>query len=53
VINTDLSAQGFRGPAGYGDHAVLKVARQADGPLSTEIVDEGVFDESWRLPAQR
>ena len=52
VINAGLSAQGFRGPTGYGDYAVLKVARQAEGPLSTEIVDEGVFDESWRLPAQ-
>jgi pimeloyl-ACP methyl ester carboxylesterase len=49
VINAGLSAQGFRGPAGYGDYAVLKVSRQADGPLATEVADEGVFDESWQL----
>ena len=51
VINAGLSAQGFREPAGYGDFAVLKIARQADGQPATEVEDEGVFDESWQLPA--
>jgi hypothetical protein len=51
VINAGLSPQGFRGPAGYGDYAVLSVARQADGTLATQTADEGVFDESWQLPA--
>jgi hypothetical protein len=53
VINAGLSAQGFRGPAGYGDYAVLKVTKQPDGQLITEVADEGVFDESWQLPAGR
>jgi hypothetical protein len=51
VINAGLSAQGFRGPAGYGDYAVLTVARQADGSVASQTADEGVFDESWQLPA--
>jgi hypothetical protein len=50
VINAGLSAQGFRGPAGYGDFAVLKVTGQPDGSAATEVADEGVFDESWQLP---
>ncbi len=52
VINTGLSAQGFRGPAGYGDYAVLKVSKQADGTLAAETAAEGVFDESWQLAAK-
>jgi pimeloyl-ACP methyl ester carboxylesterase len=50
VINAGLSTQGSRGPAGYGDYAVLKVTKQADGLLATEVANEGVFDESWQLP---
>jgi pimeloyl-ACP methyl ester carboxylesterase len=52
VINAGLSAQGFRGPAGYGDYAVLKLSKQADGTLAAETATEGVFDESWQLPAK-
>ena len=52
VINAGLSAQGFRGPAGYGDFAVLKVNAQADGTLAAETAAEGVFDENWQLPAK-
>jgi dienelactone hydrolase len=53
VINAGLSAQGNRGPAGYGDYAVLKLHRLPDGKLAPETVDEGVFDESWQLPPDR
>lgn len=49
VINAGLVVG--RGAAGVGDYAVLKLARQPDGQLATETVDEGVFDESWQLPA--
>jgi len=53
VINAGLSASGFRGPAGYGDYAVLKVSPGADGKVATEVADEGVFDETWQLPANK
>ena len=53
VINAGLSAQGFRGPAGYGDYAVLKVSPGQDGKVATEVADEGVFDETWQLPADQ
>ncbi len=52
VINAGLPAQ-TRGAAGFGDYAVLKLTRQADGQLTTETADEGVFDESWQLPAAK
>jgi len=51
VINTGLVAQDPRGSAGYGDYAVLKVGKQTDGKIVAETEDEGVFDESWQLPA--
>jgi pimeloyl-ACP methyl ester carboxylesterase len=51
VINAGLSAQGFRGPPGYGDYAVLTVGAAPDGKPTAEVADEGVFDEAWQLPA--
>jgi hypothetical protein len=53
VINAGLSAQGIRAPAGFGDYAVLKVTKQTGGQLAVETADEGVFDESWLLPAAK
>jgi pimeloyl-ACP methyl ester carboxylesterase len=53
VINAGLTASGFRGPAGYGDYAVLQVSPGADGKVTTVVADEGVFDETWQLPADR
>lgn len=50
VINSGLPAQS-RGSAGLGDYAVLKVTQQADGHVATETAAEGVFDESWKIPA--
>ena len=51
VINSGLVAS--RGATAYGDYAVLKIARQADGQLSAETADEGVFDESWQLASKK
>jgi hypothetical protein len=52
VINSGLAAQGRNAPA-FGDYAVLKVSRQADGQVSSETTAEGVFDESWQLAAAK
>ena len=51
VINTGLVAS--RGATAFGDYAVLKVSKQTDGQIAGETVDEGVFDESWQLPAAK
>jgi pimeloyl-ACP methyl ester carboxylesterase len=52
VINSGLSPQG-RGATAFGDYAVLKLTKQPDGQLASETVNEGVFDESWKLPASK
>lgn len=49
VINSGLPPQG-RGAQPWGDFAVLKITPSADGTVTTQSVEEGVFDESWRLP---
>jgi len=36
-----------------GDYAVLKINRQPSGNISTEVVESGLFDEAWKLPATR
>ncbi len=51
VINTGLVAA--RGATAYGDYAILKVSKQADGSIAAETATEGVFDEAWRLPAAK
>ena len=51
VINSGLVAS--RGANAYGDFAVLKVSKQADGQIAAETAAEGVFDEAWRLPAAK
>ncbi len=43
VLNTGMSADGQGGQSRYGDFAVLRI--QGTGP---QIVDNGVFDESWQ-----
>jgi pimeloyl-ACP methyl ester carboxylesterase len=51
VINTGLLTPrggGGGGGAGYGDYAVLKL-----GEGASEIATDGVFDESWKLPAAK
>lgn len=51
VINSGLVAA--RGATAYGDYAILKVSKQADGSIAAETAAEGVFDEAWRLPAAK
>lgn len=51
VINTGLPARA--GATAYGDYAILKVSKRADGQLAAETADEGVFDESWQLSAPK
>lgn len=49
VINTGLTAAGS-GNGNYGDFAVLNLSAGETG-VATKIAAEGVFDESWKLPA--
>jgi predicted esterase len=52
VINTGLVAGGGgNGAGGYGDFAVLQTSASDSGQITTETVAEGVFDESWKVPA--
>jgi hypothetical protein len=51
VINTGLMDS--RGAAGYGDYAVLKITKQANGKPAAGTAAEGLFDESWQLPVPR
>ena len=49
VINTGLvTGRGGGGGGGYGDYAVLKISGGAP-----EVAAEGVFNESWKLPAAK
>ncbi len=53
VLNTGLIAGG--GPnaqQGYGDFAILEVTKQPDGKISDKVAQDGLFDESWKLPAK-
>ena len=36
----------------YGDFAILEVTKQADGKIADKVAQDGVFDESWKLPAK-
>jgi hypothetical protein len=54
VLNTGLIAGGG-GPnaqQGYGDFAILEVTKQADGKIADKVAQDGLFDESWKLPAK-
>jgi pimeloyl-ACP methyl ester carboxylesterase len=53
VLNTGLIAGGGPNAAqGYGDYAILEVAKQADGKITDKVALDGLFDESWKLPAK-
>ena len=57
VINSGQTAD-FRDYRGeyvmprFGDYAVLKITKQPPGDLSSEVVESGLFDEAWKLPAR-
>jgi hypothetical protein len=54
VLNTGLiSGGGGNSVQGYGDFAILEVTRQADGKIADKVAQDGLFDESWKLPAKR
>ena len=46
VINAGLSAGGFGASTAFGDYAVLDLTKP-----TAEVVQTGVFDESWQLSA--
>jgi frataxin-like iron-binding protein CyaY len=53
VLNTGLIAgQGPNAGQSYGDFAILEVTKQADGKIADKVAQDGVFDESWKLPAK-
>ena len=54
VLNTGLIAGGGGGGGaqGYGDFAVLQVTKGADGRIADKVALDGLFDESWKLPAK-
>jgi len=53
VVNTGLIAgQGPNAGQSYGDFAILEVTKQADGKIADKVAQDGVFDESWKLPAK-
>ena len=53
VLNTGLIAGGGGGSVtGYGDFAILEVTKQADGKIADKVAQDGLFDESWKLPAK-
>jgi hypothetical protein len=52
VINTGMTAQERGGGSSYGDYAILKVTK-SDKRAAAQIVESGVFDESWKTPAKR
>jgi dienelactone hydrolase len=54
VLNTGLIAGGGGGggATGYGDFAILQVTKNADGRIADKVAQDGVFDESWKLPSK-
>jgi len=59
VLNTGhtFHAEDFKGTNALlyprlGDYALLKLKGDAKEPLAVEVVDAGVFDEFWKMPAQ-
>jgi hypothetical protein len=60
VLNTGhtFHAEDFKGTNALlyprlGDYALLKLRGDGKDPLAVEVVDAGVFDEFWKMPAQR
>ncbi len=54
VLNTGLIAGGGGGGGaqGYGDFAILQVSQDANGRITDKVAQDGVFDESWKLPSK-
>jgi dienelactone hydrolase len=55
VLNTGLVAGGGGGGnnvQGYGDYVILQVTQDANGRITDKVAQDGVFDESWKLPAK-
>lgn len=59
VLNTGhtFHAEAFKGTNALlyprlGDYALLRLTAHDKDPLAMEVIDAGVFDEFWKMPAQ-